>query len=146
MKYIYTYSTGVVTDVYLLTTVDDSLYKEVRFNVEIEDTKTAKKVTLVNKVAIQQRGTSPDGSSTNANTVKYYEANDLIGQRGYIGYVKNNAIIGEGNVVTLTPSWITLDGVEITGTGKIYTFDDYCINITVKPVTPTTPETPSTEG
>ena len=139
MKYIYTLETGVVTDIYLLTTVDDNLYKEVRFNVEIEDSKTAKKVTLVNKVAIQQRGLAGD-----AGTVTYYTAEKVNSgiTRGYIGYVKNNAIISGGNVITLTPSWITLDGVEIGGAGKIYTIDEDCINITVKAV----PTTPTTEG
>ena len=130
VKYVQNIDTKIISDLYLLTTVDDVLYNEFGYEIEVTvDEPTSETVVLFNTVTIQQRGLSGDKS-----TVKVFQAGTTGSDtplntgisRGYIGYLKKTVSSIKESTDTelafvLRPYWITLDGVVVHGVERTYT-------------------------
>ena len=103
---------------YLLTAIDDGNYSAVQFNVQTSNTNYP--ATIVSSFAITQR---------NSTTKFINRATDFTGlRRGYIGYADATDLLtalDEGDSFTMTPQWITLDGVPISGTARSFRFDHF---------------------
>ncbi len=130
VKYVQNIDTKIISDLYLLTTVDDILYNEFGYEIEVTvDDPTSETVVLFNTVTIQQRGLSGDKS-----TVKVFQAGTTGSDtplntgisRGYIGYLKKTVSSIKESTDTelafvLRPYWTTLDGVVVHGVERTYT-------------------------
>ena len=130
IKYIQNIDTDIISDLYMLTTVDDTLYNAFGFEIEVDiDEPVKETLVLFNTVTVQQRGLSGDKT-----TVKTFQAG-VTGDdtplntgisRGYIGYLnKSVSSIKDSEeadlVFVLRPYWKTLDGVVVYGIERTYT-------------------------
>ena len=101
----------------MMTVVDDKLYNEVFFNLEIAAT-SKKTATLVGSFTFEQ------GNSTVKVTTK---PKDFAGvNRGWIGYADGGFAVTEGFIAPntefkITPCWTTKDGVTVTGSARRFT-------------------------
>ena len=109
-RWVYDWADGYkIKNIYMLTTMDDSLYSELGY-VVVEANKSAR---IVSKFSYQQR---------NSDTVTTVTVFDLIGsdkKMGYIGVVDATSYIDSikaGNVKML-PYWKTIDNVTVKTDG-----------------------------
>ena len=117
-RWIYNwYYDNRIDNLYLLTVVDDLNYTSVGYTVASDD-EIARLVSSFTFV--------PTASNTGANAKRVkITANDLIGQRGYLGVVDATeyieSIVASGTEgIQLNPFWVTIDGVEVNNV--YYTF------------------------
>ena len=109
-RWVYKWTNNEVIQMYFLTVVDDTYYKNIGFKI-ISTDKTA---SLVTSFSYQVNGSS---------NIKVIKPNDLIGRRGYIGVVDGTDFITdianstESSPVQVLPFWTTLDGVRISTAG-----------------------------
>lgn len=109
-RWSYKVSNGEIQQMFFLTCVDDTYYTNIGFTI-ITDNKVA---SVVTNFSYQVNGQS------NIRTIK---ANELIGQRGYLGVVDATSYISyifaatEESPVKVIPYWTTLDGVKVETNG-----------------------------
>ena len=112
-RWVYDWADGYkIKNIYMLTTMDDSLYTELGYIVVTNN----QKARIVSKFSYQQR------NSDVINTVTIQDLLKKSGKMGYIGVVDATGKIDdiETGSVSMLPYWKTLDGVEIKTAG--YTF------------------------
>ena len=120
IQYIYNMKEGnKISKIYLITVVDDQNYSQVGFNVE--DGFGNKIATLAGSFVFEQEGTGTQ-ITTKPNSFKDIE-------RGFIGWADgqfegNDGYIPAGLEFTMTPYWITKDGVTVDGNGRTFVCDD----------------------
>ena len=109
----------LIFNIYPITCVDDTNYKELGFTVETD----ALKATISTKFTYQFRG-DPE------NTKYSISASDLISQRGYLGIVNITDKIGKiaaaasvEDGVLVKPYWDTPDSVKVTTAGFTFYSD-----------------------
>jgi len=114
---------NVISDIYLLTTVDDNLYSAIGFIKTGSDNPVS--ASLVNKVVFQQRH-----SDTETKYIAGYDGTLPAGikvlnsgiKHGYIGYIHlTPETFGVGSEVTVEPYWTTLDGVQVKQSSRTFT-------------------------
>ena len=119
IQYVYDWSKeNRLNSIYLLTVVDDKLYTRVCFDLKIEGT-TEKTATLAGAFTFVQKNTE------NKKTTSVTDFADV--KRGFIGYadggfaVDGGGFIAADTVFTITPRWVTPDGVTVAGKGRTFT-------------------------
>lgn len=112
MQYLYNLNTKDVTKLYLISTIDDSYYSNVGFEVStISDDQIGR---ISNSIKIQR---------FTGDTTTTLNANGYIGQRGYLTYITNTSLIKENTSFKVSPFWTTYDGIKVKNEDKARTFE-----------------------
>ena len=112
IQYIYDWSQDYkISKIYFMTVLDDKLYESVGF-------KTNYTATIAGSFTFEQ------GNSDVKVTTKPTDFTDI--SRGWIGYADagfatTNGFIAPNTEFTVTPFWVTKDGVEVLGTARSFT-------------------------
>ncbi len=115
VQYVYDWSDGnKLVNFYLLTAVDDNYYQGVYFNVVTSD-KSPYQARLANSFSVMQRNTNKKVTTTAA---------DFGLSRAYVGYSDTTELIKVDTTFTMTPYWVTLDGVTVNGAARSFNFGD----------------------
>ena len=116
IQYIFKWSKeNKISDIYLLTVLDDKNYSEVGFEITADNTKIA---TLAGSFTFVQHETNQE------ITVKPADFTGV--NRGFIGYANaefekmEDGFLNPDLAFTMTPYWITPDGEKITGTARSF--------------------------
>ena len=115
IQYVYDWADGnKLVNLYPLTATDDNYYQSVHFKIVVQNKDYAAR--LVNVFSVTQRNSTEKVSSS---------ATDFTNvTRGYLGYADASEIIKAGDQFTMTPYWITLDGVTVYGSARSFSFGD----------------------
>ena len=135
VQYVYDRSKDYeIEQLFTMTAVDDSLYTSVGFNIVVT-TKDYEQAKLCSKYTFTQRGPGAETEIITASNT--YFANV---PRGFVGVYDdgtNNVIsIETGTKFTVTPTWTTLDGVDVLGALQGYEFQSTVKGGLVKAATP----------
>ena len=126
-KYIYTYDTladNVIRDFYMLTLVDDNLYRDVGFRTNpgaqtVDEASAAgliSRQSLTGYFSITQQGSS-DGSTPPVTAT--VDASSFGLSSGFVAFRKDSALVTPSGSFTLMPGWTTLDGVDVNSRGTL---------------------------
>ena len=110
-----------IKKLYLMTAADDTNYKDIYFKIENPTGITAEKVNheiFDTEIDIIGGGKSVDPDTNPLTAVDAFRVFDLPG--GYLASSDNlTSFIGENNIYTEVPYFVTLDGVTVTGVQKL---------------------------
>ena len=118
--YVYNVGGGEITDAYLVSSVDDALYRNVQVVLNMNGTDTALQGRLAKQFTYTRLGENTFDPQDPV-TVKVSDAFPAIGRGGYLVVsalpkpADGSDPLGPGSTFTATPSWVTLDGISVTG-------------------------------
>ena len=119
IQYVYNWKDDYkISQIYLMTVVDDKMYNPVGLELTIGDSTSAKVAELAGSFSFVQANTEV---TTTTNVTDFANV-----QRGFLGYVDGgfeleNGYVKPNTVFTITPYWVTPDGVKVTGASRTFT-------------------------